>query len=133
MTGIAIARFKTIDPRNNYLARQRLLYWEGALAQYLPWIGRDDITVRFSLEASGYTDEGVVSTISGLGPFSMVEATGEAGVYYYDVASLALRDALSDLVGTVIYQIVEGGAQASGTFALCDSLPLMVSSPRYPT
>lgn len=133
MTGIAIARFKTIDPRNTYLVRQALMYWENALGEWIAWTGRDDITVRFSTEETGFTDEGIVSTISGLGPFDMVEASGEPGVYFYAVPALALRDALLPLVGQVIYQIVEGGTQASGTFILTDSLPLLVSQPRFPT
>lgn len=131
MTGPAIARFKTIDPRNSYLARQRLSYWEPALGQFIPWTGQDDVTVRFSDEVTGYTDEGFASTISGLGPFAMVESTAEEGVYYYNVAAFALQSPLGTRIGSTIYQIVEGGAGDSGTYLVVETLPLLVSQPRY--
>lgn len=136
MTGPAIARMKTIDPRNSYLARQRLVYWEPALEppnNWLPLLGRDDVTVRFSDEESGFADTGYASTIAGLGPFDMVESTGEPGTYYYDVQVTALQTPLLARLGSVIYQITEGAVGASGTYMLCVSLPLLVGQPRNPT
>ncbi len=134
MTGPAIARFKPIDGWNTFLARQRLEYYEPAAGGFIPWSGRTDVTCRLSLEPTGYTDEGWASTIEDCGPFDMVEASGDAGMYYYDIATSNLANGgLRDMVGDTIYLIVEGAVGYSGTYTLTVSVPLRVIEPRYAT
>lgn len=132
MTGPAVARYKTIDPRNAYLARQRLTYYEPAVGQFIAWAGQDDVTVRFSDESTGFTAEGFASTITGLGPFDMSESTAEPGVYYAEIPAASLLTPLLARIGDYVYQIVEGGVGDSGTYALVETLPLLVAQPRYP-
>lgn len=123
-----ITRLKTINPRNAYLARQAMLYFEPLTNTYLPWAGRTDVTVRFSTDPDGFTDTGYPDTL--LGPYPMTE-TADPGVYYAEISGDDLSAALLARVGETIYQIVEAnyGSYYNG---LTDVQPLLVVEPRAP-
>lgn len=126
-----IARMKTISLRNNYLVRQPIEYYVPGSDAWEPWPGVPAApTVRFSVEPTGFTDEGYPSTI--VGPYVMVESGASPGTFYYDVPSDALSLALADLVGETIYQVVEGSF-GSHYYGLTDVQPLLVIDPRNPT
>lgn len=117
---------KTINIGNAYLVRQELRYFDGPTNTFKPWTG--PVTVRFCTRTQDPVT-GVVTytTISGMGPFSLVVAT--AGVWYYEVPTsvVALLNVVTYL-GKLVYQLVEGGSASE----LQDVQPLLVVSDRSP-
>ena len=126
---MTILRSKTIQPRNAYLARQSLRDYVAASDSFEPWTGRSDVRVRFSVEPTGFDSHGVESTL--FGPYDMTESSGEPGTYAVAVPVADVTDALSSLVGSTIYQVVEGGFDGTD-YALTDVLALVVTEPRQP-
>lgn len=124
-----VTRIKPINPRNDYLAREQILYYESVVNKWLPWQGRSDVTVRFSSDPDGYTDTGYPDTL--FGPYDMTES-GDPGVYYADIAAddfSAILLALGN--GATIYQVVEAN-YGTYYFGLSTVQPLLITDPRAP-
>lgn len=124
-----ITRIKPINPRNDYLARQQILYYESAINQWLPWQGRTDVGVRFSSDPDGYTALGYPDTL--FGPYPMYES-GDPGVYYADIPADDFTDILLGLGdGETIYQVVEAN-YGTANYGLSTVQPLLITDPRAP-
>lgn len=121
-----VSQSRPIPIRNAWLAREAIRVYDPVTNAYKSAEGLA-FTVRFSLVPTGYVGASK-STIASLGPFNMTESTVK-GTYYYEVLPTLLVAALGSIVGTTIYQIVEGGPSSE----LCVVQPLVVTDPRYTT
>lgn len=127
-----IGRLKTISLRNAYLVRQPIAVYDEGVDSFIPYGGdTTEPTVRFSVMPDGFNTDGSPSTIAGLGPFVMTLSGATDGVFFAIVSSDALTAALVTLVGTTIYQVVEG-AYGTTSYGLTNVLPLLVIDPRFP-
>jgi len=119
---------RNIPIRNAWVARMGIRVFSDVLNDWTPYLGGEDVHVRFSRFATGYDFSGYPSTI--LGPYPMIE-TPNPGWYYFTVDADVVTEHLAPLVGQTIYQIVEG-AYGATYFELTTSEPLLVIDPRFP-
>jgi hypothetical protein len=126
-----ITQQKTINVRNDFLAREALTIYDGGTNTFIALLGAGDVTARLSTLPTGFDVTGNPSTITGLGPSAMVESTGVRGTYYYAFNAAALKTGLATLVGTTVYLVVEG-VYANDANALVVVQPLLVVDPRAP-
>lgn len=84
-------------------------------------------TVRFSLEATGFTTLGMPSTL--FGPYALAHAG--SGVWYYVVSGDLVTQYLGSRVGETVYQIVEGN-YGTTYYDLTNAQPLVVTDPYAP-
>jgi hypothetical protein len=110
---------KTIYTANAHLTRQAIEVYDQATDTFVPMTG-GTFTVSFATSANGS------GPISGLQALPLAAVAGAPGSYFAVIQAATLAPLVA-LVGTIVYQIVQGGPFN----ALRDITPMMVSVDRY--
>lgn len=121
---------KPIYVHHAFVVRQAIRVYDATTDEYIAWSASSVPIVRFSVEPTGYTDEGYPSTL--FGPYNLSGAHVD-GAYIYSVVVSAddVTRYLGTRVGESIYQIVEG-AYGALYYDLTDVQSLLVTDPYAP-
>jgi hypothetical protein len=124
----AVQQYKPIFLHTAHVVRQEIRVYDSVTDQYIALTTLSPApTVRFSTQATGYTTLGLPSTI--FGPYALTHRG--SGTWYALVTADLVMQYLGALVGTLIYQIVEGN-YGTTYHDLSNVQPLMVTDPYAP-
>lgn len=116
---MAVVTYKPIYPANAHLTRSAVEQYNPATNEYEPYTG-GALRVSFARNTDG------TNPVAGLQNLELTAVAGEVGTYYR-VLSASELSPLAALTGTVVFQIVTGGAYD----AVRVVTPMLVTAPRY--